>query len=346
MHILIVKTSSLGDIVQSFPVIDYLRSKLPDAKIDWVVESPYAELVESHPDIHRVIKIATKDWRRLHNWAAIPGLCRELREQEYAAVFDLQGNLKSGVITFLARSKHKVGFGPASISERPNLLFTHHRYDPPKGMNVRHENLYLVQSYFQDFTVPDNRKVQLHVHPQRKERIDQILPSGTKVLVCPGSAWNNKKISKEALMDFLSLLHKNLNCFFLLAWGNKAEKEEAELLQQKMTSYSSLIEKLPLPELQYLMKNVDLILAMDSLPLHLGATTSTPTFSVFGASSANKYQPLGQQHLALQGTCPYGETFERRCPILRTCSTGACMKNFTGEELYRAFEKSGRRNLT
>ena len=85
------------------------------------------------------------------------------------------------------------------------------------------------------------------------------------------------------------------------------------------------------------MASVDMVIAMDSLPLHLAGTTETPTFSIFGASSANKYKPKGKKHLAFQGTCPYKRTFERRCPVLRTCSTGACIRDLHGEELFHYF---------
>jgi len=64
MRILVVKTSSLGDIIQAFPVLDYLKQCQPSCEIDWVVEHPFAELVSSHPLIHQAIVIETKKWRK------------------------------------------------------------------------------------------------------------------------------------------------------------------------------------------------------------------------------------------------------------------------------------------
>lgn len=343
MHILIVKTSSLGDIVQCFPVVDYLRSKFPDAVIDWVVESPFAELLEAHPDVSAVLKISSQQWRRGKNWRGIPAFYRELRKKKYDVVFDLQGNTKSGLVTSLAKSPCKVGFGRQSISESANLLFTHRHYDPKKGLNVRYEYLYLVQSYFHDFTFPRDEGVCLHIDKERQGDIDVLLKQSTsssRILVCPGSAWANKQISREALLEFLQLLQSHLSCCYLLAWGNKAEKEWVEEIKMHMPGHCTVIDKLSLPVLQYLMGRVDLIVAMDSLPLHLAATTSTPTFSVFGASGAQKYQPIGNRHFALQGNCPYGQTFERRCPLLRTCATGLCIKKISGQDLYQAFISS------
>ena len=79
---------------------------------------------------------------------------------------------------------------------------------------------------------------------------------------------------------------------------------------------------------------------MDSLPLHLAGTSGTATFSVFGASSAQKYKPLGIAHQAVQGVCPYGKVFERRCPVLRTCPTGLCIKSILGDDLYNEYLKT------
>lgn len=340
MRILIVKTSSFGDIVHCFPVIDYLRQKIPQAIIDWVVEKPCAELVEAHPEIDKVIKISTKEWRRGRRWSDIPKAVREIREKEYDIVFDLQGNSKSGLFTLMARSRYKIGFGWASVAERPNLLCTHYRFDPPKDLNVRHEYLYIVQSYFQDFSFPNKNEVALQIGNDKRTEIDALLKQSgpqRKVLVCPGSAWPNKRISSNVLQEFLQLVQSDLKCTFLLIYGNENEKNEVEALQANMPSHCQIIPKLPLPALQYLMGRVDLIIAMDSLPLHLGGTTAAPTFSIFGPSASHKYQPLGDRHLSLQGPCPYDKVFEKRCPALRTCTTGACIKNYSAQELYQAF---------
>jgi heptosyltransferase-1 len=81
------------------------------------------------------------------------------------------------------------------------------------------------------------------------------------------------------------------------------------------------------------MSKMDLVVSVDSLALHLAGTTQTPTYSIFGSSLAKKYQPLGLIHESFQGACPYGKKFEKRCSILRTCSTGSCIKDLTFKEL-------------
>jgi heptosyltransferase-1 len=119
----------------------------------------------------------------------------------------------------------------------------------------------------------------------------------------------------------------------LFLWGSASELKTAQELKNRF-EHSLVVEKLSLPGLQNLMASVDFVVAMDSLPLHLAGTTETPAFGIFGASSAQKYMPQGNAHFAFQGSCPYGRVFERRCPILRTCPTGSCIRDLQGKELF------------
>lgn len=344
---LIIKMSSLGDIIHAYPVIDYLKAKFPNCQIDWVVERSFADLVRAHPLVSTAFCADTRLWRKApfsrttrHEMFA---LRKSLQETRYDCVFDLQGNMKSALFTLQAKSPHKVGFSWSSVFEWPNLLVTNRRYNPPKGHNVRDEYLSLVQNYFQDTQPYQAGSVILKISEEDKTRIHSIVNSSGKekctVLVCAGSAWRNKQMTEEAFADFLQRVQTHLSCDFLLTWGSPEEREAAQRLQQKLHQHAQLIDKLPLPLLQNLMAHVDLIIAMDSLPLHLAGTTSTPTFSIFGASCAEKFKPMGTQHHAYQGSCPYGRSFERRCPVLRTCKTGLCIRGLSGETVFEAFMK-------
>ena len=115
MRFLIVKTSAFGDVVQAYPVLHYLKSRFPEAQIDWVIEKKLASLVKAHPLVDTVIEIDAKHWKkRWWNPASVLAAFqfgRRIMQEKYDAVFDLQGNAKSGLVTFLCRAKAKVGFG-------------------------------------------------------------------------------------------------------------------------------------------------------------------------------------------------------------------------------------------
>ena len=149
MRILIVKTSSLGDIIQAFSVVQYLKQQIPLCEIDWVVEHSFAEVLQAHPSIDRLFCIQTKKW---HNqifdrktWREAAQFRRELRGRKYDLVLDLQGNFKSGIVTAIAISSCKVGFAFSSVSEWPNLLSTNKKFNPPEGQNIRDDYLFLAK---------------------------------------------------------------------------------------------------------------------------------------------------------------------------------------------------------
>lgn len=345
MKILIIKTSSLGDIIHVFPVISYLKSIFPASDIDWVVEVPFEDLVRSHPGINRVITVHTKKWRRAplkkESLQEIKHAYKQIGETVYDVVFDLQGNIKSGILTACSKAKKKVGFGYQTVPEWPNLLFTNQRYNPPRRQNIRADYLFLAQSVFGTHeSKKDN--VQLLTDALQQNKIQTLLASpflqgGMRVVVCPGSNWSNKQIAIPTLRSFLKRLETEHGSRFIFIWGTEEEKEVATRLSYDFLKTSVVCDRLPLAALQNLMNQADLVIAMDSLPLHLAGTTSTPTYSVFGASSANKYQPIGELHHAFQGVCPYSQTFEKRCSLLRTCKTGACIKEIEEHVLYQHF---------
>lgn len=304
MRFLIVKMSSLGDILHAYPCVDYLREKFPEAQIDWVVEEPFKELVEG---IATPIIVSTREWRTGRGWSKLKAFRRSLAT--YDVLFDLQGNIKSALIIAMVKAKTKVGF--AKPAEWPNRLFTNERHQPPKGLNIRDDYLYLLQSHFDDFYKPQPKRIE-------GERTNQTL-------VCPGTRWPNKQLSEETLKELLQEIEEPL-----LIWGTDQERE---LCERIVPSHGAIAPKMSLTKLRQLMAKSKEVIAVDSLALHLAGTTGTPCTGLFGPSSARKYAPQGAR--IVQGECPYGITFEKRCPKLRTCKTGACMKALSAGALDR-----------
>lgn len=346
MKLLIIKTSSLGDILQAFLTLSYLRGRFPHAQIDWVVEKRFSELVKSVASIDRVICIDSHQWRqnwyKKAVWKEIKKFNDQLRQTQYDVVFDLQANCKSGLIQWRSRSKNKVGFGWRTVHEKPNWLFANKHYNPSSGYNICEDYLYLAKSYFQDEGLVKKTDIHLRATSQEVENIKKILETPElkrqpRILICPGSAWPNKQLTLKTLRELLERLDFSLNPSFLIIWGNPAEKETAVELHSRFPTNSQVIERLSLAALQELMRHVELIISMDSLPLHLAGLTNTPTFSIFGASLAQKFKPPGKTQHAFQGECPYGRRFEKRCPILRTCPTGACVRDLQADKLFKDF---------
>lgn len=321
MNFLIIKTSSLGDIIQAFPALQFLRKKFPEACIDWVVEAPFAELVKAHPDVNQVFSIESKKWGRGKSLKSFFAFRKNLQKKRYRALFDLQGNCKSAVITFLAHADKKVGFNLKSVREWPNAFFTNYRVALPPKKNIREDYLFQIQSYLGDFEGTLDCAVSLKV--ENKKKVDDLLKGvENPILVAPKTAWPNKELALEKLISFL----QKKEGFFLFSYGKKEELKTAQYLNEIFKERSLILDPLPLFLFQYLMSKVNLIIAMDSLPLHLAGTTHTPTYSFFGPTKGEKFAPIGPLHQFEQGICPYGVQFDKQCPKLRSCKTGKCLK--------------------
>jgi heptosyltransferase I len=343
---LIVKTSAIGDVIQTMPVVDYLRARYPDCSIDWVVEKGIAPLLLAHPHLERVLFVDTKKWRLApfshETRAAFGAFCKELRQVNYDALFDLQGNSKSALITLCAQAKDKVGFSWQSLPEKPNFFVTNRRFSTPEGVNVRARYLALVQSYFGDALPFSDTSVRLTLNDREEERLKALmhkaeLASRPRLMVAFGSKWKNKQLSDETLLELLKQIDAKIQPAFLFIYGSEEEKRCAEWLRSHFSDHSLAVGELTLPLWQGLMFQMEGVLAMDSAALHLCGTTSTPSFSFFGPSAALLYKPLGAQHQFVQGSCPYGKVFVKRCPILRSCETGACLRALPVGQLLEPF---------
>jgi heptosyltransferase-1 len=323
VRILLVKLSAIGDVIQAFAALDTLRALYPHAQIDWAVDAKIAPLLRAHPHLHTVIALPIKEPRK---WRA--GI-RALRLARYDLLFDLQGNMKSACIALLARAAVKVGFCRQDVSEWGNLLVPMRRCSVRPYENARHKMVRLCGGEVLNPPEP----LLLALTPDEEARCRELVcPARPLLMICPGARWENKRLSTEALCGFLARFPES---FFLFIYSTPQEELEAKQLAVHFASRARALGGLSLPLLQRLMARCDEVIAVDSAALHLAATTGVATFSIFGPSRPEYYKPPGDQHRAIQGRCPYGRSFPDRCPVLRTCPTGACMKDFTADRLYQ-----------
>lgn len=332
MKILIVKTSSLGDIVQSFCVLDDLKIRFPSSEIHFVVEESLQEICHIHPHISKVIPIDIRGKKNLYQ------AFKNLRQEKYDLLFDLQGNTKSGFITLLARAKKKIGFGYRTVREWPNILVTNIRYDLDINQNISKFYLGLIEAYF---GLPANvSRLKILFKLEEKEKIElnnirSLCKNKRKILVSIGSFWENKKVSLDALREFLETLEET-QVFFI--FGNEKEKEELNRVKLNLKDFV-ILEKLKFALLQNVISLMDLFIGVDSFTLHLAATTNAKTLSIFGPTKASIFKPSGKRHIAVQGTCPYQISFQKVCPKLRSCQSGACIKNISPLQLSKSYKE-------
>lgn len=350
MKFLIVKLSALGDIVQAFPTVEYLKKRFKNCHISWVVDKRCASLVKSHPSIDKAVIIDLKPLKNepfsLNSLSHLKKIRSEIQETCYDCVFDLQGNIKSGFLTYFAKAKEKVGFSFESLAEWPSGLATSTKIKVPKRLNAKLSYLELLKSYFQDKEPFEEEVLKLKLSDDEEKKlktlVDQLFSSGKKIIfVCVGSAWPNKKLPESSLVHLINTLSGQYkNCLFVFGSGSDEELEESHRISKQINQKTFVLEKLSIPLFQHCLLRSSGVIAMDSFALHLAGASKKATFGFFGASLGEIYAPPSKDSAYFQGECPYGITFIKRCPKLRTCKTGACLKEVPNAILLESLQKA------
>ncbi len=343
MKFLIVKTSSAGDIIQAFPVLEYIKKFFPKATVDWVVEREYQALIQSHPLVRKGIIFSSRFLKKLGfhylEWKGVAQSLKQLRLEKYDFLFDLQGNIKSSFITGAARANKKVGLGWKSVAEFPNFFVIQRHINIEDSAQIQEKYLQLIQKFFEDRHpfLPKGIKLKLTLEEEQLLKKMLIFHKKRYMVAC-FSKWSNKQLGEDHLKAVLKRIDHEDSPYFYFIWRGESEKIIADRLHRSFPESQS-VGDLSFPLWQALMGEMDLVVTVDSAALALCGTTKTPSLSFFGPSLARVYRPLGENHVSCQGGCPYGYQFDSRCPILRRCQTGACLKEIEIDQLFEAYIK-------
>lgn len=330
MRILIIKTSSLGDVVHALPVIDYLDRVSPECEIDWVVEEPFLPILEHHPRLSRIHVIRSKKWRRNKLAAAT---CREigqvrtdLRERRYDLVFDLQGNLKSGLACWFTAAKVRIGFTTNVLQEKVNALFTTRRIPfRDRDRNVTDRYLRVVSACFDrdyiDMTLAGN----IYSAPQDEAAAERYLadvPGRPVLLLQVGTTWSSKLWYPEGWIDLARrIVTRYPDGVILINWGSPDEKALAERIVQEVGAAVHLLPWFSIRELIPVIRRVSLVVGGDTGPVYLAAAVGTPTLSYYRATSAATYAPQGPQHRSIQAAMDCAPCYRTSCDRDSECRT-------------------------
>jgi len=276
-RILIVKTSSLGDVVHNLPVASDVRRYFPDASIDWVVEELYAPLVALHPAV-RVIPVALRRWRRRlasrATWGEIGEFCRLSRSAHYDAVIDTQGLLKSALIARAAKGRHH-GFDAGSAREPLAARFydvTHHvarsQHAVPRNRALAALALgYRVEGPAEyGLTVPGPI-----AHPARRYAV-----------LLHGSSRRDKLWSEAAWVELgKGLAAHGFAC--VLPWGSEEERQRSERVALDLVD-AEVPPLEPLDRLAVLLGAAAAVVGVDTGLTHLAAALGRPVAAIYRGS--------------------------------------------------------------
>lgn len=285
MRILLVKTSSLGDVVHNLPVASDLARRFPDAAIDWVVEEPFADLPRLHPAIARVLPVAVRRWRgRLLSpatWTEIGGARKALQEQAYDLVLDTQGLLKSAVIAGQARlapGGRRCGYSRDSAREAVAARFYDAGFAVPRQLHAVERNRRLAAAacgYVLDMTLDYGIAARPLVADWLPRRDYAVLLTATSRAdkLWPEPDW-------QALG--MALIATGLTC--VLPGGSDEERQRAARLAT-ILGRAVATPALGLADMAGLLAGAQLVVGVNTGLVHLAAALGRPTLALYCASS-------------------------------------------------------------
>ncbi len=308
MRILIVRTSALGDVVHALPVLTALRRHLPAATIGWVVEEPFAPLVEGHADVDRAITVRTKRWRLAPvARATLRGLrdfTRELQDFSADVVLDLMGNHKSAAIAALSMADRRIGLARAYRREPSSALWLSEQCEP-SGPHAVDQSLALLRALDLPAEAADFGGDRL---------LPRALPAAAGAepyaAILPGAGWANKRYPGRWWGEVAALLAEAGGPESRVLPGPGEESAAAEVA----ASSRGRALAMPAGDLEQLtaaLRGALLVLGGDTGPLHLAHALGVPVLCLMGPTDPERNGPYGAPRRALWKRLPCSFCYRR-----------------------------------
>lgn len=306
--ILIVKLSSIGDVIHSLPVATALRRRFPEAQICWLVSRKAQEIVSGHPHLNQVIVVGGngKD-----GTIPVPDvyhslvISRVLGKFKFEVALDLQGLLRSALFSFLSGARVRIGY--RSIREAAFLLYNERSIRPARDQHI-------VEGYLRFAAIlgAPVEPVEFHIatNEQHEVRVDELLAQAgvgrgdRMVAFAPCSTWRAKTWPVERMALVAEHVAARHGCVPVIV-GSKADLPSAEAIISNCRAPAiSLAGKTDLKELAVLLRRCAVMMGNDSGPTHLAAAVGRPVVAVYGPTDTRLLRPYGDQHITIVAPVP------------------------------------------
>ncbi len=276
--LLVIKPSSLGDIVHALQVLQTFSRERPKCRISWVVRERFAGLVQAAPFIHEVII-----FRRRDGWRAFLRLLRELRQRRFDAVWDMQGLLRSGLMTAAARSPEK--WGRADAREGSGF-FCNRRVGRPVGEEPHHA-LEILQAFLRAADIEPRIEFPLVLREgPRFPWQDFFVGEARNTFVI----FTDSRGAEKQWRHFGALTEQIFRSIpdSRIAWcAGKPVEPDAPMPAERFLNLSGC----PLDEMIALVRQPAVFIGNDSGPMHLSAASGNRVLAIFGPTSSRQFGP-------------------------------------------------------
>jgi lipopolysaccharide heptosyltransferase I len=354
--ILLVRLSSLGDVIQTLPLPAVIRRAFPQARIGWAIDTELAPAIRGHPSVDYIHSCDRNRWGHvLKNpltWPRVAGEARafieEIRAVGYDCALDVQGLLKSALIPFFVRIRPRIGF--AHRRELTQFFYTERyltkdEYFDPNRMHIDHM-LALAR-----VIGCDTQRYEIRLPPVEAEyrsQVDLLLSGAFEhakplVAITPGTQWASKRWPLDHWLDLLRMVLAGTDANLVLV-GSDADATIAATLMEELGRAArgrvlNLAGMTSLRELYALFERVAVTVAADTAPLHIAGAAGWDLVGLFGATAASRTGPLSRARVAIVTTRP-----QLPCQPCqqRVCRYGTteCMQRLTPGEVFVALRQA------
>lgn len=320
MRILIVKLSSIGDVVHTLPAAALLRRALPDAQIAWVVERGASAIIEDSPVLDELITLDTRAWRKdLFSSSAArdarAGLSRLRQPPELNGAgradlaIDFQGLIKSGVIAFASRATRRLGFQTSDLRETASKLFLTEQAATSQFKHVIDKNLALarvaiaataIKQTDDDGMSNDGYEFPIAVSPDDERYVRELIEfqGGPFAIINPGGGWATKLWPSEHYATLVDWLWDDCALRSLVTYG-PGEEALAHRIVSSARSGAARAVASTLKQFVALARTAALFVGGDTGPLHLAAASATPIVGLYGPTSPERNGPFDPRDITV-----------------------------------------------
>ena len=296
-HILLVKLTSMGDLIQLLPALSDARAHRPELRFDWAADAAFAEIPTWHPAVGRVIVSAHRQWRRnlrasLRNGAG--AWCRELRAHRYDLVIDAQGSWKSAIVTALARGPG-AGLDGDSIREPGAQWLYRHRYPVPRGqLAIERWRSLLAQALgYPHPSGPPDFGLAGCSWPQ-----PPVALAAPTLTFVANATWPTKHWPEAHWRDLLARACA-AGYQVMLPWGSDSERERVAALAAGQAGMV-VPPRMALAEVAGLLCRSAAVVSVDTGLAHLAAALGRPTLTLYGPTDPRLIAATGPAAMHLQ----------------------------------------------
>lgn len=310
MKILLVKTSSLGDIVHTLPAVSDAKHQHPSIQFDWLVEEAFRFIPSMHPAVHRVITVSMRGWRRppwVNHLPRIVRSIRALKHDTYDLIIDAQGLMKSGLLTRLGKGQ-RIGLSRRCLREPLAARFydRHIEVGPNQHAIDRNRQLFAQALGYQ---LNDQWEYGL---PIRRDQHQE----NPYLIFIHGTTWTSKQWPLACWRQ-LAQIACDEGLEVLLPWGTAEEQQNAHHIAHDIPRVK-VLPRQTLEQLANLLINAEAVVSVDTGPGHLAAALGTPIVSIYGATDPALTGIRGTNQHCLQVDIQCAPCGQRTCRFSRS----------------------------